>query len=106
LVFFEVANILLKQFRKPYSDIFSDYLSPMRIASGEEMVELTSDFETYFSQVAEGPVQIGLKTSDMLIFLASYMHDAALISWDKNLLREAKKLCGALTPRDFLQEKC
>lgn len=87
LIVLEVANVL----RKPITEV-------ILVFTGGQIVELTLDFAEKITPVFES---FRLKTSDAVILASAKIHDADLISWDKKLVNEAKKLVRATTPEDF-----
>lgn len=49
--------------------------------------------------------KVNLKTSDAIITAIAKIYKAELISWDKKLLKEAKKLTKAFTPLEYLRKE-
>jgi predicted nucleic acid-binding protein len=47
---------------------------------------------------------INIKTSDLIIATVAAMSDSTLITWDTKLIKEASKICEALTPKQFLKK--
>lgn len=87
LIVLEVANIL----RKTVSEV-------MPVFAGGQIVELTLDLAEKISSIFE---TFKLKTSDAVILAIAKIYDADLISWDKKLVKEAKKIVRAATPKDY-----
>jgi len=84
IIILEVANILQK--------------SPQEISAifiGGEIVELNFDIVKKLIPIFR---LIKLKTSDAVIIGCAKIFQAELISWDKKLVKEAKKLVKAYTP--------
>jgi len=76
------------------------------------------DITAYFSSVEIMPIDrafinsvlpllknINLKTADALIAAAAHLLEAALITLDKKLLREAKKITPAYTPEEYMKKR-
>ncbi len=84
IIILEVANILQK--------------SPQEISAifiGGDVVELNFDIVKKLIPIFR---LIKLKTSDAVIIGCAKIFQAELISWDKKLVKEAKKLVKAYTP--------
>lgn len=87
LIIFEVGNIL----KKPPQDI-------MALFAGGEIIELTLDLAQKLIPFFKS---VKLKTSDSIITACAKFYSADLISWDKRLIKEAKKLIKAYAPEDY-----
>jgi predicted nucleic acid-binding protein len=48
--------------------------------------------------------KVSLKTSDLIIATSAYITKSTLITWDTKLIKEASKICEALTPKQFLKK--
>ena len=46
-----------------------------------------------------------LKTSDALLVAVAALHETTLISWDKQLLKEAMHVVPAMTPTEYLEHQ-
>lgn len=44
-----------------------------------------------------------LKTSDLIMVLTAFEERAILLTWDNQMLREAKKIIRCFTPKEFLK---
>ena len=90
LVVLEVANIL----QQPAEDVFYIFedglLVNLDLAITKEIIPLLKN--------------IKLKTSDAVIAATAKIYEAGIISWDKKLVKESKKLVFACTPKEYLQE--
>lgn len=87
LIILEVANIL----KKPAKDVLS-------IFTGGEIVEFTLDFIEKLISLFK---PLKLKAADSTIVAVAKIYQAELISWDKKLIKESKKLLKAYTPEDY-----
>lgn len=87
LIILEVANIL----KKPSQEILT-------IFNGGEIVELSFDLIGKLIPIFR---LVKLKTSDAIITGCAKIYQAELISWDKKLIKEAKKIVKAFTPKDY-----
>ena len=84
----EVANILKK--------------SPQQIMTffaGGEIIELDKDLAGKLIPLFKS---MALKTSDAVIAGIAKIYRAELISWDKKLIKEAKKLVKVYTPEEVV----
>lgn len=95
LVFLEITNVLYKS----------------RGSVGEE--KLLNSFNKYekidlnFKSAADFLLlfkKINLKTSDAIIASIAKMENATLVTWDEKLVKEAKKIVNAQTPKTFLSK--
>lgn len=89
LVFLEIANVLHKKLNS------FDEKKLLKSFSKYEKVSLnfesTADFMLLFKKVS-------LKTSDAIIASLARMENATLVTWDKKLAEEARKLVNVQTP--------
>ena len=88
LIMLEVANIL----KKSVKEIEAIFAGGKII---ELNLELTEGLIPFFKSLK-------LKTSDAVIAGCANIHKAELVSWDKKLVKEAKTIAKAYTPREFL----
>ncbi|MCL4418398.1 MAG: type II toxin-antitoxin system VapC family toxin [Actinobacteria bacterium] len=91
----EVGNILYKTVEKfKYEDLilfFKDHdIVNLDLELASELLKLFKNFN--------------LKTSDAIILAIAELADAALITWDKKLQKEAEKLVPAYTPKSFISK--
>ena len=91
LVVLEVANILQKSAIRILS-LFEESL----------VVDLNWNFG---KQIIPFFKKVNLKTSDAIIVAVAKIYKAQLISWDKKLIRESKKLVQAYTPQEYLKKE-
>ena len=90
LVVLEVANIL----QQPAEDVFYIFEDGLLINLDLSLIkEIIPLFK-----------KIKLKTSDAVIAATAKIYEAGIISWDKKLVKESKKLVNAHTPEEYLQE--
>ena len=92
IVVLEIANILQKNGKDPrdaLASLMGFTILSHDLGSIEESV-------TVFKR-------LHLKTSDALVVWCAYVSESTLISWDKQLIRQAQKLVEATTPTDFLK---
>lgn len=47
--------------------------------------------------------RLSLRTADAIVAVTAGLNDAALVSWDRRLLRGARVLVSTLTPAEFLR---
>ncbi|MFN4212512.1 MAG: PIN domain-containing protein [Microgenomates group bacterium] len=87
LIILEVANIL----KKSPEEILT-------IFSGGEIIELDLGLVKKLIPILKW---LNLKTSDALIAGCAKIYQAELISWDKKLVKEAKKIVKAFTPQNY-----
>jgi predicted nucleic acid-binding protein len=87
LIILEVANIL----KKSPQEILT-------IFSGGEIVEFNLDLIGKLIPIFK---LVKLKTADAVIVGCAKIYQAELISWDKKLVKEAKKLVKTFTPEDY-----
>ncbi len=92
LVVIETITILGKQGNKQIEEIL-DYLLSMKT------VNIDPEFLAKTKQWLIG--RTSLKTSDLLIAVTAKLHSCTLITWDKQLLKNAHKICPTLTPTQF-----
>lgn len=88
----EVANVLTKAGEKNLSSILDSFLQFHILPLDESLIR---DALFVFSKVH-------LKTADAIVVWCASVSESALITWDKALLREAKNLVPAFTPREYL----
>lgn len=87
LIYFETVNNLCKKFllsSNKQKELRSFLSSP-----GFEWFSLTGEFRDYFDHHIS---RVSLKTADAIICLSCKMQHSTLVSWDKKLLNEAKRL--------------
>ncbi len=92
LVFLEVSNVL---YRRVYSFDEKKLLSSY---SKYEKVDLNFESAANFMLLFK---KVHLKTSDAIITACAKMEDAILVTWDEKLIKEAKKIVNAQTPKTF-----
>ncbi len=93
LVIAEVLTVLTKQGMKNAASL-------LKYFSSLNLVPLDYGFLKYF--VTHLPPSTTLKTSDLIVTLSASRHQAILITWDKKLLSENKKLLSITTPTEYL----
>ncbi|MEK7648549.1 MAG: PIN domain-containing protein [Patescibacteria group bacterium] len=93
IVVLEIANILSKYNKDPRPAIES--LMALTILPHDQST--IEEAITIFKR-------LHLKTSDALVVWCAYVSESTLISWDKQLIRQAQKLIEASTPSDFLKK--
>ena len=95
LVPLEIANVLYKKLsvfdEKKLLNSFNKYEKV-----GLDF-ESAADFMLLFKK-------INLRTSDAIIAACAKMENAAFVTWDEKLLKEAKKLTKVQTPKTFLNK--
>lgn len=91
LIILEIANV----FKKPF-----EYLLP--IFRANLIVELDLDLVREIIPIFK---EVNLKTSDAIIVAIAKIYKAELISWDKRLIRESRKLVKAYTPKEYLERQ-
>ena len=90
LVVLEVANIL----QQPAEDVFYIFEDGLLINLD---LSLIKEIIPLFKKVK-------IKISDAVIAATAKIYEAGIISWDKKLVKESKKLVNAYTPEEYLQE--
>lgn len=94
LVFLEMANVLRKKIgafnKEKLLEAFNNY----------EKVDLNFESAADFILLFK---KINLRTSDAIIASCAKMEDSILITWDKKLIKEAKKFTNVQTPTDISQ---
>lgn len=90
-VVLEVANVLTKAGRKTLSSVIDSFLQFHILPLDESLIR---DTLFVFSKVR-------LKTTDAIVVWCASASESTLITWDKALLREAKNLVPAFTPREY-----
>lgn len=93
LVFLEMVNVLQKKIgafnEEKLLEAFNRYeKTDLSFGSSREYLLLFKHFN--------------LKTSDAIITACAKLTNATLVTWDEKLIKEAKKLVNAQTPRRFL----
>lgn len=95
IVFLEVANVLTRNnrhFKEGYMfSVFNKY----------EMIEIDLHLARLLLPMFK---KFRLKTSDSIILGTAILNEATLITWDKKLEKEAKKLIDVQTPKSFLKK--
>ena len=95
LVFLEAANVLQKKIssfnEEKLLEAFSKY----------EKVDLSFDSSREYLLLFN---QLHLKTSDAIIAACAKLTNAALVTWDEKLVKEAKKFVDIQTPKTFLNK--
>ncbi|PIS39552.1 MAG: hypothetical protein COT33_01360 [Candidatus Nealsonbacteria bacterium CG08_land_8_20_14_0_20_38_20] len=91
----EVGNILIKNRKIKDTLIFLDYFYEFTV------IEFNYEF-----LLSAFPVfrKFKLKTGDILAASTAYLYKAVLISWDKQLLKQSKKLVASFTPDEFCRQ--
>lgn len=98
LALFEVITVLMRMREKEsHIRFFSEIMKAM---SNRPPLGLTADMEP--SLLLHG-FSISLKTSDMIMALTAFEEQAILLTWDKQMIREAKKIIRCVTPEEFLK---
>lgn len=95
LVFLEVAHILHKQLND------FDEASVLTIFERYEKIDI--DFPLAL-KIIPFLKKINLKTSDAILITVAKLTEAILVTWDKKLEKQAKKLVNAQTPKTFLNK--
>lgn len=93
-VLLEVANVLTKAGEKNLSSVLDSFLQFHVLPLDESLIR---DTLFVFSKVR-------LKTADAIVVWCTSASESALITWDKILLREARNLVPAFTPREYIKE--
>lgn len=77
-------------------------MSVQRFAEERRKCEVV-EFDAVVQKTSEHLMEkVVLKTSDLTLVAMAYLMDAEIISWDKQLLKEASKVVSAITPTAFL----
>ena len=90
LVMLETANIL----KTSISDTFLIFKDSLVV---DLDLDLVREIIPFFKK-------INLKTSDAVIAAAAKIFKTDLISWDKKLVKESRKLVKAYTPTEYLEK--
>lgn len=93
LVFLEVAHVLHKQLND------FDKASVLTIFERYEKIDITYPLALKIIPFLK---KINLKTSDAILIAVAKLTQAILVTWDKKLEKEAKKIVNAQTPKTFL----
>lgn len=93
IILLEVANVLGRKKR----DFKESYI--LSIFQRYEILDINLNFARNLMPLFR---QIYLKTSDAIILGTAIMNNAILITWDQKLIKEAKRLINAQTPKTFL----
>ena len=91
----ETANVLI---RNRYTHVASvlEYLMTLEIVP----------FDLAFCQSAFPLLdRVRLKTYDAVVVVTAYIFQTTLISWDKQLLKEATHIVPAMTPSEYLAHR-
>ncbi len=91
----EVENVYYRQTAREFD--FSETES-LRV----DWIYINNDFYHYIWK--ERP-KASLKTSEMIILSLATAQKATFVSWDKQLLKEAKRHVKAMTPSGYLKDK-
>lgn len=91
-VLLEVANVLTKTSGKNLSSVLDSFLQFHILPLDESLIR---DALFIFSRVH-------LKTADAIVVWCASVSESTLITWDKSLLRAARNLVPAFTPREYL----
>lgn len=95
LVFLEILNVLYKKLgafdEKKLLNSFNKY----------EKVDLDFESAVDFMLLFK---KVNLRTSDAIIAACAKMEDATLVTWDEELVKEAKKLVSTQTPKTLLNK--
>lgn len=101
LVLFEVANYFCREgnpnMKKTYERFERAVLEDLQFT-----IDIL-DFEFLFAFRRFIP-KVRLKTSDAAIACSATIHNATLVSWDKQLLKNAKSHVATATPRELLKK--
>lgn len=95
IVVLEIANVLIRHSR-PH-----DLHASFQALSAAFLVSIDREF---ILQSLPFLRQVRLKTADAVLAACAAIHGATLITWDAQLLREARKVTSAATPKDILLE--
>lgn len=71
----------------------------MTIFEGARIVELTADLMEKIIPIFK---LVRLKTADAVIVACAKIFSAELVSWDRKLIKEAKKLVKSYTPEELI----
>ena len=93
IIFLEVGNVLQKILPQFRNDDLLRFFEDHTIINLD--IELAQQMLIIFKH-------FNLKTSDAIIVACSKMENATLITWDEKLVKQAKSLTNAQTPRTFL----
>jgi|SRR3989344_1741267 len=93
LVVAEILVAMKKQKGKNLADIYENLTS-------FEIIILDREFLDRFTALI--PDSLNLKTSDLIIAMATKLYKATLITWDKKLLSFAASICPVIKPGEFV----
>ena len=94
----EVMNVLMRA-GSAEKKVFS-FIQEL-FYSASSILQLSSDFEQIFFSFYGA---LKLKTLDVMILLTAWSEAEVLITWDKILLREGKRIMTIMTPDEFLSK--
>ncbi len=95
IVFLEVLNVLYREGNHNLNRVIKHLEQFPQVVFPQGMNSL-------FVKLASRKKFPKLKTFDLLIALLAKKHNAMLISWDRQLVHQAKNICQAMTPRSFV----
>lgn len=90
----EVANILTKFGRHREARSLPSYFPTLQVVPVDD---------SFIRQAMPVFARVHLKTADAIVVATAFLWKAHLVSWDRQLLREAKHLIPALTPPEYLK---
>ena len=95
LVILEVAHIMQKQFPNFQETKIN------KVFRSSTIIEITYLLTQNILSIMKS---LNLKTSDAIIASIAKLTNSVLITWDKKLQKEAKKLVETLTPKEFMRK--
>ena len=95
-IILEIANVLTRSGRVREASLLLNYFTSV------EIVPVDNEFITHAIPLLR---RVNLKTADAIIAISAHLWDATLVSWDKKLLQEAKRITRAFTPEEYLKKE-
>ena len=96
IVVLEIANVLTKSGHAREATSLQPYFT------STEIIPIDNEFITHAIPLLS---RVNLKTADVIIAISAHLWDATLVSWDKKLLQEAKRITRAFTPEEYLKKE-
>ena len=92
-VVLEIENVLIRLDHAREAASLHEYFSSV------EIVPIDEEFIGRASPLLQ---KVRLKTADAIVAITAHLWEAVLISWDKKLIREGRRIVSAYTPKEYM----
>lgn len=93
-VVLEMANVLTK---------FGKHRQAASMAERFPILQTVAIDDTFITQAIPVLQKVRLKTADATVAISAFLHNATLVSWDRQLLREARRIVSTALPDQYIE---